>query len=107
MYVALRRLQTCNRLFPRTTQTMSSSYSGYQGHGSDHRHGQGSGYGSRRGGRRGGRGGGRGRDRGGGGRGGGRGGGPPPGLKGREIGMWYAARSKQRKKEEEKQVRFK
>ena len=27
---------------------------------------------------------------------GGRGGGPPPGLKGREIGMWYAAKSKNR-----------
>ncbi|XP_072015621.1 LOW QUALITY PROTEIN: ATP-dependent DNA/RNA helicase DHX36-like [Amphiura filiformis] len=113
MYVALRRLQACNRLYPRTTQTMSSSYNSYQGHGSGHQghgsghqghgsghQGHGSGYGSRRG-RRGGRGGGRGH---GGGRGGGRGG-PPAGLKGRDIGMWYAARSKQRKKEEEKHNR--
>ena len=39
---------------------------------------------------------------GGGGRGRGRGGGgPPPGLKGREIGMWYAQRSKGKKKDKE------
>ena len=46
-------------------------------------------------------------NRGGGGpnRGGGRGrgrGGPPPGLTGREIGMWYAQKSKHHKKEQEK-----
>ena len=27
---------------------------------------------------------------------------PPPGLKGREIGMWYAKRGKARKEREEK-----
>ena len=44
------------------------------------------------------RGGGRGR----GGRGRGLGKGPPPGLSGREIGMYYAARSKRNKEEREK-----
>ncbi|XP_076451266.1 ATP-dependent DNA/RNA helicase DHX36-like [Babylonia areolata] len=73
--------------------------------------GGGGGWRGRRG--RGGRGRGRGRDRnfgdGGGGGGGGRGGEeggdrerPPPGLSGREIGMWYARRSKARKAEQEK-----
>ncbi len=39
----------------------------------------------------------------GGGRGRGRGrGGPPPGLKGRDIGMFYAQKSQERKKEQEK-----
>lgn len=43
---------------------------------------------------------------GGGRRGRGGGGGPPPGLSGREIGMWYASRSRGRKKEKErKEVR--
>ena len=56
-----------------------------------------------RGGRGGGGGGGRGRGGGGGGRGGGGRERPPPGLKGREIGMWYAQRSKEQTKEKEKQ----
>lgn len=52
------------------------------------------------------RGGGRGRGgrgrggKGGGGRGGRRGGGPPPGLKGREIGLWYAKRSRERQEKD-------
>ena len=52
------------------------------------------------------RGGGPNRGGGGGRRGRGGGGGPPPGLSGREIGMWYASRSRGRKKERErKEVR--
>ena len=45
--------------------------------------------------------GGRGRGGGGGGRGRGRGGPHPPGLTGREIGMWYAQRGRGKKKERE------
>lgn len=56
---------------------------------------RGGGYGRKRGGG--------GPNRGGGGRGRGRGrGGPPPGLKGREIGMFYAQKSQEKKKEREK-----
>jgi len=45
------------------------------------------------------------RDRRGGGRGGGRGSrrGHPSGLSGREIGLWYAARGKERKRKKELQ----
>lgn len=48
-------------------------------------------------------GGGRGRGR---GRGRGGGGGPPPGLSGREIGLFYAARSKAKKKEKDRNEVF-
>ena len=52
------------------------------------------------------RGGGPNRGGGGGRRGRGGGGGPPPGLSGREIGMWYASRSRGKKRERErKEVR--
>lgn len=49
------------------------------------------------------------RGRGGGGRGGGRGGrgGPPPGLKGREIGMYYRIKQRQRNNDEERNGRIK
>ncbi|XP_076061555.1 ATP-dependent RNA helicase Rhau [Oratosquilla oratoria] len=67
-----------------------------------------SGYGGRGRGGYGGRGGGSYRGGGGGSRGGGRvrggRGGPPPGLKGKEIGLWYAKRSRERQEKDEKQV---
>ncbi|XP_069186180.1 ATP-dependent DNA/RNA helicase DHX36 isoform X2 [Procambarus clarkii] len=55
----------------------------------------------RRGGRGGGDGGGRGRGGGKGGRGGSRGG-PPPGLRGKEIGLWYARQSRERQEKDER-----